>query len=78
MVLNVTRMTFTDIDCACPNPTVAPFPALIERNDQRLKAGIHLQKIKKQEWDGVEEGEVWVKFVYMAPERGGGGGEWED
>lgn len=43
-------------------------------NDQRVRQ----QKLKKQEWDGVEEGEVWVKFVYTAPERRGGGGEWED
>lgn len=72
----------------------AAAPVVVQRgwrtvNDQSLKAGIHPQKkrkkkqkkAKKQEWDGVEEeeeGDVWVKFVYTAPERRGGGEEWED
>lgn len=45
---------------------------LIEENDERLKVGICLQrKIQKQEWDVVKEGEVWVKFMYTAPESRG-------
>lgn len=35
------------------------------------------KKSKKQQWDGIKEGEVWVKFMLTAPESRGEE-EWED
>ena len=33
---------------------------------------------EEEEAEEEGDGEVWVKFVYTAPERRGGGEEWED
>lgn len=62
-----------------PKPTVKPLPLPTEESEMiRPKKLEHThQKPASRSGIGVGEGVVWVKFMYTALERRGGGGEWE-